>query len=131
MPASALAELPAAWRDRAVDLRTYGSDERAAVLWERAAAELEAALRAASDETLTLEEAARVSRYSADHLGRLIRTQKLPNVGRPYAPRVRRGDLPMKSGAPGAGPLPRTQPSRDISRVEIARAVIKRHVGGD
>jgi hypothetical protein len=43
-----------------------------------------------------MEEAARESGYSAEHLGRLIRTGRIPNAGRRSAPRVRRGDLPAK-----------------------------------
>ena len=55
---------------------------------ETCAAELEAALRQEDDTLLTLTEAARESGYSADHLGRLVRDGKIPNTGRPGAPRI-------------------------------------------
>jgi hypothetical protein len=99
-------ELPAAWRTRANELRLWASAEGAACALERAAADLERALQHRADEVLTLSEAAEVSGYSADHLGRLIRQQKLRSVGRAHSPRVRREDLPQKPGhvaAPVAG----------------------------
>src|SRR5581483_11980447 len=108
------------WRERAGALRTWGGSEGAARAWETAAAELEAALRAARDELLTLEAAATESGYSADHLGRLLRAGKLPNAGRPHAPRIRRGDLPRK---PGGLPQPVIG---CISRTQIARSVVNR-----
>ena len=124
-------ELPAAWRARAFELRAFGSDERAALLWERAADELEAASRAASDEPLTLKQAEQLSGFHRDHIARLMRTGRLANVGRRYAPRVRRGDLPLKAGAANPPPdLPRIGSPPHIGRAEIARAVIHRHLGG-
>ena len=57
---------------------------------ESCAAELEATLRERDETTLSLTEAARESGYSADHLGRLVRDGKIPNTGRPGAPRIAR-----------------------------------------
>jgi len=59
--------------------------------------ELEAALQSVED-GVTLAEAARLGGYSADHLGRLIHEGTLVNVGRKYAPRIRRADVPVKPG---------------------------------
>ena len=52
--------------------------------------------RAAADEVLTLDEAARASGYSADHLRHLVSAGDVPNAGRKHAPRVRRADLPER-----------------------------------
>ena len=98
------ADLPARWRERAAYLEQFG-DPTSAKLWRLAAVELEAALKALGEETLTLAEAAALSGFSADHLGHLVRHGKLRNFGRKNAPRLRRGELPIKSTAkPGRPP---------------------------
>ena len=81
--------LPVTWRTQAKALRRYGG-ETPAVALESCAAELEATLRERDETTLSLTEAARESGYSADHLGRLVRDGKIPNAGRPGAPRIAR-----------------------------------------
>lgn len=106
-------------------MRQWAAAEGVARALEEAASELEAALAAGNEELLTLADASLASGYSADHLGRLVRDGKLPNHGRPNAPRVRRADLPQKVGA-----LPKASISGHIPRAEIARAVIKRHAAG-
>lgn len=98
MAPAPIAELVVAWRVRAELLRPYAPT--AAEAFERAADELEAAMREADSEVLNLQDAARESGYSADHLSRLLKEGKVPNVGRPHAPRIRRGDLPRKPGSP-------------------------------
>jgi hypothetical protein len=52
-----------------------------------------------SQVALTLRQAAAQSGYSAGYLGRLVRQGKLPNRGRPNAPRLYPSDLPRKSNA--------------------------------
>src|SRR6266704_314927 len=89
-------DLPTTWRERAAFLQQFG-DPTSARLWQLAAVELEATLKAVGDETLTLVEAAALSGYSADHLGHLVRHGQLRNVGRKNAPRIRRADLPIRS----------------------------------
>jgi hypothetical protein len=69
----------------------------AATAFREAALELEEALHAGED-AVTLSEAERIGGYSADHLARLVREGKLPNVGRKHAPRIRRTDVPLKPG---------------------------------
>lgn len=96
-----LADLSASWRTLAASLRPYA--EAAAVAYERAADGLDAALDAEHDARLTLREGARESGYSADHLGRLVRQGRIPNAGRPRAPRIRRADLPHRAALPNAG----------------------------
>ena len=83
------------WRQDANLLRQYKSHEQAEWLEDRAA-EVETALREQDTALLNLQEAAEVSGYSAEHLGRQVRNGTLKNYGRPHAPRVRRGDLPKK-----------------------------------
>jgi uncharacterized protein GlcG (DUF336 family) len=87
--------LVAAWRDKAAVLRRYAPEVANAL--EDAAGELEACLRDTGADLLTLQAAARESGYTADHLGRLIRSARLENHGRANAPKVRRGDLPKKA----------------------------------
>jgi hypothetical protein len=89
-------DLLAQWQAHGKMLRSFGATPQAEAV-ERCAMELEQALAAEDGELLTLQRAAQVSGYSADHLGRLIRQGLLRNVGRPRAPRVRRGDLPRKA----------------------------------
>jgi hypothetical protein len=112
------ADLPALWRDQATDLRSWGADAQALVL-ERVASELEAAFAQQNDETVTLTEAARISGYHPDHIGRMVRDGDIPNAGRKHAPRVRLGDVPRKAGA-----LPEPSSKQHISRAALARAVV-------
>ena len=116
--------LPATWRTQAKALRRYGGDTPAVAL-ESCAAELETTLRERDETTLSLTEAARESGYSADHLGRLVRDGKIPNAGRPGAPRIARRNLPRKTGA--AKPRLAARPSlREISTEQIVQSVIER-----
>jgi hypothetical protein len=85
--------LPAEWRKRAEYLRAYG-DSTSAKLWTLAADELEQSIAAHGLETLPLGDAARLSGYTADHLGQLVRSGRMKNYGREGAPRIRRADLP-------------------------------------
>ncbi len=85
------------WHEDAAALRRRGAEVQAAVL-EGCAEELEHELRERTTEALTIQQAARESGYSAEHLGRLVRDGKIPNAGRPNAPRIRRSDVPVKLG---------------------------------
>ena len=116
--------LPDTWRTQAKTLRHYGG-ETSAVALEACAAELEAVLRRRDETTLTLTDAARESGYSTDHLGRLVRDGKIPNAGRPGAPRIARRHLPCKTGA--AKPRLAARPSlREVSTAQIVQSVIER-----
>lgn len=95
MVARGVEGLPERWREHAELLRSYGQESTARVC-ELHAREVEEALECSAAEPLTLTQAARESGLSADHLGRLVREEKLPNAGREGAPRIRRGDLPVK-----------------------------------
>ncbi len=83
-------------RSKAAELRnSFGDEERARAI-EWAASLVERALQEHADERLTLAEASARSGYSQDHLARLIREGRLPNAGRPHAPRIRAADLPTR-----------------------------------
>lgn len=108
------------WRVEADLLEARGLRESATVI-RSLADDLEAVLGREKEESLSLKEAARESGYSSDHLGRLVRSGKIPNAGRPGAPRIRRGDLPRKtkdlsrSGQRPNFPMPKTAIVRSIA----------------
>ena len=117
--------LPADWRRQAKSLRQYGGETPAKAI-ERCADDLEATLRERDETTLSLVEAARESGYSRDHLGRLVRDGKIPNAGRPNAPRIARRHLPRK--APAALPLAEEPRPRERSNVQIVQSIIERGI---
>ena len=120
-------KLPTTWRSRAKALRRYGSESPAIAL-ERCAEELDATLVESDDITYSLVEAARESGYSADHLGRLVRDGKIPNAGRPGAPRIARRDLPRKAHTSPEARLAETPRPRDVSNVQIVQSIIEKGV---
>jgi hypothetical protein len=91
-----LSELSAQWRERAHDLRKWAAAESAAAALETAASELDDVLSRQGGEPLSLRDAATLSGYSSDHLGRLIREGKIPNAGRRHSPKIIRADLPRR-----------------------------------
>ena len=107
------------WRVHAELLRQYRNQQQAEWLEDRAA-ELERALQEHDNELLTLTAAGEASGYSADHLGRLVRQGALENLGRPNAPKVRRGDLPRKPTLSGGPADPRLL---GASRRQVAKAI--------
>ena len=85
-------------------------------------------LRQRDETTLTLTDAAKESGYSTDHLGRLVRDGKIPNAGRPGAPRVALRHLPRKTGA--ATPRLAAKPSlREVSTAQIVQSIIEKGIG--
>lgn len=116
-----LFELATAWKEEAIRLRDRYADERGARILTVAADELTGVLSDIDSQLLNLEQAAAVSGYSADHLGRLIRQGKIPNAGRKNAPKVRRADLPIKSGLRRR---PISQMFRESRFDGIARAIV-------
>jgi len=96
-PLLALESLASHWRARAEELRSLAAEGQARA-FERAAQDLADALAREREATLTLEQAAQESGYSADHLRHLVAEGTVPNAGRRGAPRVRRGDLPTRPG---------------------------------
>ncbi len=74
---------------------------------------------------LTLKEAAQESGYSLDHLARLIRQGKLPNVGRARAPRIPRRALPRRPTSSVAATR-----SGGYDPATDARSLVSRRKGG-
>ncbi|MDE2782551.1 MAG: hypothetical protein OXK77_06320, partial [Gemmatimonadota bacterium] len=73
-------------------------------------------------------EAARESGYSADHLGRLVRDGRIPNAGRPGAPRIARTDLPRKAPAEPLPALASEAPRRELSNRQIVQSIIAKGI---
>jgi hypothetical protein len=118
------ASLLTRWRERAAFLDQFG-DPTGARLWHLAAVELEQALKAQGNDTLTLVEAAALSGFTADHLGWLVKEGKLANYGRKGAPRIRRADLPLKSPAKSGRP-PQPQRAAASGRATDVHNLIRR-----
>lgn len=106
-------ELATRWREDAELLDRYAST--LADVCRRHADELDAALRAVADDPLDLETAARESGYSPDRLRHLVAAKQIPNAGRKGAPRIRRGDLPVKPHVRG-GVFDAATTARDLLR---------------
>ena len=122
-------KLPAAWRRQAKTLRRYGGQALATAI-ERCADELEGTIQERDDTTYSLVEASRESGYTATHLGRLVRDGKIPNAGRPNAPRIARRHLPRKAHV-AAEPQPRlAEKSRrsHLSNVQIVQSIISKGI---
>lgn len=111
-------ELVAKWQKEA-DLQRHRGQEAEATRTESFIVDLTAAEAGFFTEVLNLREASRESGYSGDHLGRMVRDGKIPNVGRRNAPKVLRKDLPRKA------PLSPITPVRELSREQIVRSVTK------
>ena len=113
---------PGTWRMQARTLREFGG-ETPAVAIESSAAQLSEALRESDGATLTWTDAARESGYFKDRIGHLVREGKIPNAGRPGAPRIARKHLPRKTGAATErlAPVP---PQRELSTARIVQSVI-------
>ncbi len=119
--------LPADWRRQAKSLRRYGGETPAAAI-ERCADDLEATLVERDETTFSLVEASRESGYSADHLGRLVRDGKIPNAGRPGAPRVALKDLPRKAHAPTEPRLAEKPRRSELSNRQIVQSIIEKGI---
>ena len=88
--------LLAKWIARRDEYRKLGVLLNGERLCEEVLADLEALSRTETAEVLSLSEAAAISGYTREHLGRLVKQGRLKNVGHPGAPRVIRSDLPVK-----------------------------------
>ena len=119
--------MPADWRRRAKSLRRYGGETPATAI-ERCADDLEATLVERDETTYSLVEASRESGYSADHLGRLVRDGKIPNAGRPGAPRIALKDLPRKAHVPAEPRLAEKRRSGEVSNAQIVQSIIEKGI---
>ena len=116
-------DLASDWRSKAAELRNLAADGQAAGI-EWCAVQLEQALHERDDQLLNLREAAELSGYSPDHLGRMVRAGDIPNVGRSGAPRIMLKDLPRKANR-SAGEVAAADPHPEIGdATAIVRSVI-------
>jgi hypothetical protein len=103
-----LDEFKSLWEKRRDEYTRLRAQVDAATLSDHLLADLATVIIDAGASLLTLTQAAHVCGYSADHLGRLVRTGQLTNHGRRHAPRVRVGDLPRRiqrqPAVPGGAP---------------------------
>jgi excisionase family DNA binding protein len=116
-----LDEFRSRWERRRDDFAQLRAQIDAATLIDQLLAELALATADQHTTLLTLTQASHVSGYSADHLGRLVRTGELTNYGRPHAPRVRTGDLPRRARRP-LGASTDYDPAADASSLRHPRA---------
>lgn len=112
-------KLVSKWRALANVFRDH-SEVSLALAYERCADELEVVLHLQREELLTLDEASRFGGYSTDHLGRMIRAGRIPNAGRPGAPRIRREHVPIKAGRMVATPGSESE----VERTQIVRSIV-------
>ena len=108
------------WRARRDELSRLGALVDGRKLCDQVLTDL-TALSSIDDVPLTLTEAARCSGYSREHLGRLVRDCKIPNAGRPNAPRIRLRHLPCKAGYLPPERVP--EHLSDASKRQIVRSV--------
>jgi hypothetical protein len=101
-----LDELRRHWAQRRDEWRKLGVQVDGAKLADEILEELEHLASADADELLTLTDAAREAQLHPDSIGRAIRQGRIPNAGRPNAPRVRRGDLERLQRRRGASSSP-------------------------
>jgi hypothetical protein len=95
---SRLDEIVERWMARRDVAKSLGGLVDGARLCDELLRDLENLRRVSEGETLSLTAAAERSGYSREHLGRLVRAGRIPNAGRPNAPKIRIVDLPRKPG---------------------------------
>ena len=113
------------WTSRRDDFQALGVLVDGARICDEVLVDFRKVLEAESNAALTLGEAAARSRYSAGHLGRLVRQGKIPNAGQPRSPRVRVVDLPTRPSAVVAERRP-----RKYDADTDARSLVSRRKGG-
>ena len=86
------------WLARRDELRRLNASVDGAALCDEVLADLEKIVSDPAEKPVTIREAAKLSGYSEDHIGRLLREGKLDNVGRKHAPRVMPSALPRRAG---------------------------------
>lgn len=114
------------WSARAAELKSLDARVDAAALITQILTQVELLLRDADDDQLTLQEAAAISGFTSDHLGRLIRKGVLRNYGVRHRPRVRRADLPRKTSLNFEASASIV---RSTSKGQIARSVVNSGIG--
>jgi hypothetical protein len=125
-----LESLRTRWQARRDEFARFDATVHGARLCDELLADLDDALRRAADDLLSIRDAAALSGYSPDHLGRLLRNGTIRNAGRPHAPRIRRADLPRRPQRAGRV-ADVTGPRYDVSA--DARSLVdgRLHSGGE
>jgi hypothetical protein len=88
----------ARWEQRQRDWARHKAQVDGVSVCDEVLADLRAMAADPEQPPLTLTEAASLSGYTREHLGRLVRQGKIENAGGPNAPRIRLKDLPRKAG---------------------------------
>jgi hypothetical protein len=115
-----LAALEAYWVEKAVEFRRLSVTVSGEAIALAFVGQLRDAVSKSQDRPVTVREAAQLGGYSEDHVRRLVRDGGLRNVGRRYAPRIRRCDVPCKPGYLPASEIGGTLPS---TKGQIARSI--------
>ena len=108
--------IAATFRAKARELREQFGSEPAARALEWAASEVEQASQCLSEQTLSLREASELSGYSQEHLARLVRLGRIPDLrpkGSKGRIRIRVGDLPARPAVVAAHMRVAYDPSAD------------------
>ncbi len=116
------ADLAQEFRSTAKVFREH-ADESVAIAYEKCASRVEQAFNEEDNVLLNLQQAAEESGFTSDHLGRLVREGKIPNAGRPGAPRIARRHLPIKSHSTVPG-VAFAAPGGDTSIEQIVQSII-------
>lgn len=119
-----LAQIVERWEVRRDDYKRVGASINGALVCQEFLTDLSLVEAAELEPAFKVRAAASRTGYSEDHLGRLVRQGKIPNVGRPGAPLVRLSDIPTKDGA-----LPNSLSDSRLSPTDIARVVVHQQEG--
>lgn len=91
-------EIVGRWTSQLAEFRKLRALVDGAALVEEFLADLAKITIADDGKAVSIAQAAMLSGYSEDHLRRLVRANKLTNVGRKHSPRVLTGELPKRAG---------------------------------
>ncbi len=118
---SAVQDLIVRWHAEAETVERCGHESTGKLI-RRLAVEVDEALRADQDETLTLAEAALESSCSTEHLRKMVAAGAIPNAGGKGRPRIRRGDVPLKQVTKARNPgTPEDDARAFLNRVKDER----------
>ena len=121
------AEFVSKWTAEAEAMQHRKVQVDGAALLEEVLDDFSSVMEAQGEACLSLRQAAIESGYSADYLGRLVRSGVIPNAGRPKAPRILRKNLPRKASALRHAHQRLTLKGAD--RWQIARSVVESEKG--
>lgn len=85
------------WLARRDEFRRLKASVDGAALCDELLVDLASIVNDPNEKPVSIRQAAKLSGYSEDHIGRLVRDGKLGNVGRKHAPRVLPSALPRRA----------------------------------